>query len=63
MKYKEQRHNNYPIGPWDLCDGHKWKFIQDSMSNSEYHNDVECTLCGAPGQLDLKVQEVFWPAT
>lgn len=58
----DKRHDTYPIGPWDLCDGHVWEEIESQFSN-EYKTDMRCKICGCPGDQDRDTGDVFWPAT
>jgi hypothetical protein len=60
-------HGDTCLGPykkpsWDEC-VHKWKAKVDSQFSNEYNEDVDCTVCGCPGDRDIKTGEVFWPAT
>lgn len=49
--------------PWNDCPEHDWDERVDSMFSNEFHVEVRCKNCGAPGELDLKDDCVFWPAT
>ena len=42
---------------WDICE-HSWR-ARDSQSE----NEVECTKCKCPGDLNRETGKVYWPAT